>query len=126
MIDPEAEFPPITDVGETAMLPKPAGVIVRTAVCEFEPNVAETVACTRVETPDVVMVNVVDVRPAGMVTTAGTDALMLVDVRAIAVPPGPAGPPSVTVPMDDAPDSTDAGERLSPESEAGLIVKMPD
>ena len=83
---------------------------------------AEVVA----ETPVVVMVNVADVAPAGTKTDAGGTALALFELRLTDVPPGPAAPFKVTVPVEDAPPITDDGDTETLARPAGITVKVAD
>jgi len=61
----------------------------------------------------VVIVNVADVAPAGIVTDAGTLARAALLLRRVSVVAVAAARLSVTVPVDDNPPRTDAGFRLS-------------
>jgi hypothetical protein len=54
-------------------------------------------------TPKVVTLNVAEVWPLGTVTEVGTVAAGVLLDRAIVVPPEPAGPLSVTVPVEGVP-----------------------
>jgi len=57
----------------------------------------------------VVMLNVAEVCPAGMVTDAGTWAAALLELRVTVVPPAGAGPVRVTVPVELVPPVTVLG-----------------
>ena len=65
--------------------------------------------------------------PLGIITEDGTvatvDALL---ERAIAAPPGPAVPLSVTVPTDEAPPVTRGGLSVSGRRDSGFTVKVAD
>ena len=76
------------------------------------------------ETAVVLTVNVAEVAPAAIVTEAGTVALAKLDVRLTTVPPGPAGPFRVAVPVEGLPPMTDEGARVRLVSAAGLIVSV--
>src|SRR5260221_6081634 len=67
------------------------------------PHDAVSVACAGVVTAVVVIVNVTDVWPAGMVTVCGTVAAAEDDVRLTTAPPGAAGRPHHTVPVTGCP-----------------------
>jgi len=82
--------------------------------------VAETV----LETAIVVTVKAADEDPAGTVTVAGTVALALSDDRLTTIPPGPAAPVRVTVPIEELLPMTVVGERLTEDRLAGLIVNV--
>ena len=71
----------------------------------------------------VVTVNVADLAPAGMVTLAGTTALVLLDVKVTAEPPVGAGPLRVTVPVEDIPPTTEVGDTAMDVRDAALTVK---
>jgi len=71
--------------------------------------VAEVLA----ETAVVDTAKVAVVAPAATVTELGTVALVALDFRLTTTPPVGAAPVRVTVPVEDAPPTTDAGERLS-------------
>jgi len=116
--------PPITDVGESVKLERTAGVIVSVAVTEVVPVLAVMRAGVEVATAEVVTMNVADVAPDPTVTVAGVTALGLLDDNPTTVPPGCAGPFNVTVPVDDVPPTTDAGENARPVNEAGVTVKV--
>ena len=59
-----------------------------------------------------------------MVTLLGTVALALLLVRLMEVPPGPAGPLNVTVPVLALPPRTDEGESVTETSVLGVIVSF--
>ena len=88
------------------------------------PVVATRVAVTLAETGLVVIEKVAEVAPAATVTVVGTVALELFDVRPMDVPPGPAGPFRVTVPVDGVPPATVLGVAVNVVTVAGLIVKI--
>ena len=77
------------------------------------------------ETAFVVIVNVAVFDPAATVTVAGKVATdVLLDVRFTTVPPVPALPLSVTVPVELFPPTTEVGETETDASVAGLMVKV--
>jgi hypothetical protein len=121
---PVDDVPPVTDVGERVRLVRLAGLIVRLEVFVTPPAVPVIVAETTVATADVVIENVELEAPAETVTVAGTVALELLDVRVTWVPPGPAGPFRVTVPLDELLPITVVGERVKPFNTAGLMVSI--
>ncbi len=106
-------FPPITVVGERLILLRVAASIVSVAICVAEASFAVIVALTLLETAVVVIVNVPLVAPAATVTEPGTTAFELPEDRLTVEPPGPAAPLSVTVPVDEVPPITVAGETLT-------------
>ena len=75
-------------------------------------------------TPVVVIVNVVEVLPAGTVTEVGTVADELLLDSVVTTPLAPAGPFSVTVPVDGVPPVTVLGLTLSDEITAALMVNV--
>lgn len=89
-----------------------SGVIVKSALCELAPTVAVIVAVISEVTNKVVIVNVADVLPSGIVTVAGTLASVAPSVSAVRVtinPPAGASSSSVTVPVESVPPLTDVG-----------------
>ena len=72
----------------------------------------------------VVIVKVVDELPAGTITGLGTVALDEFEVTVTEVPPGPAAPLKVMVPVDFAPPLTVDGDTVSRESVAGVTVNI--
>jgi len=80
------------------------------------------VAATVDVTPDVPIVKLVDVPPAGMATDVGTEAPEAFDERATVIPPVGAGPFRLTVPLAEAPPITEFGEMIKLDSVAGLMV----
>jgi len=81
------------------------------------------VAVVLADTAVVVTVNVMLVVPARTVTAVGTIALELFDPRLMRVPDGPAGPLSVTVPVEDVPPITVVGKTETLDNAAAVIVK---
>ena len=72
----------------------------------------------------VVIVNVVEVVPAGTVTSPGTVTFEALDDNMTAVPPLGAGPLMVTVPVLGLPPGTVVGEHASPRTSGGFTVKV--
>jgi len=68
---------------------------------------AVIVGVERVDTPEVVIVNVAVVEPDATVTDDGTCAATLLDAIATIVPPDPAGRARVTVPVTELPPTID-------------------
>lgn len=64
---------------------------------------------------------IAEVEPAAIVTLEGTVALELLEDRMTTVPPEGAWPFKVTVPVDELPPSTDAGDTLTAATVSGLI-----
>jgi len=109
---PSEEFPPATEVGlSTKLTTVGEGTTTSVAVCIMAFIVAVIVAVTCIATTDVMAVKVVLLVPAGTVTLAGTVTAGSLLASATVLPPGGAGPESVTVPMDGWPPST--GEALN-------------
>jgi hypothetical protein len=88
-------------VGEIDTENDGGGVIVSCSDIVVEACLANRVAVTEVDTLDDVTVNVAEVEPAGMVTEVGVVAYGLFDDKKIIAPPAPAGPLSVTVPVEE-------------------------
>jgi len=99
-----------------------AGLIVSTTFTVVPLSVPEMFAVVDASTPTVVIVNVAELDPAGTVTDVGVVALALSDARATVMPPVPAAPLKVTVPIVETPPRTEESERLIPVSVAALIV----
>ena len=121
---PVDEFPPTTDVGFTVTPVSVAGLIVSVAVLLVPARVAVIVAVVALETDVVLTVKVAVVAPAATVTVAGTVALVVLDERLTAVPPVPAGPLRVTVPVELLPPETVVGVSETLESAAGVTVRV--
>ena len=66
----------------------------------------------------------VEDNPAGTVIVEGTDTLAVPDESETIVPPDPAAPLRVTVPVAVAPPVTEAGEIERLLKVAGVIVKV--
>jgi hypothetical protein len=88
------------------------------------PSVPEITALVFVETGEVVMENVAEVAPAGIVTLAGVTALVELELRVTGRPPVGAAVKIVTVPVEEVPPITVAGLRVTPVSTGGLIVRV--
>lgn len=120
-----APDPPTTVVGESVTPATDAGLIVRAAVSETVASFAVSVAVAAVDTPDVGIVNVAEVEPAGTVTVVGGVALVLLDEIVTATPPVGAAPLSVSVPVELLPPTTVVGDTVKPVNvAAGLIVSV--
>ena len=72
----------------------------------------------------VVIVNVADVAPAGIVTDAGTRARVALLLRRVTVVAVAAARLSVTVPVDETPPRTDAGFKLKALNVAGAWLTV--
>jgi hypothetical protein len=95
------------------------------AVFVIVPFLAVIVTVALDASVDVVIVKVAVLAPAGTVTLAGTcaaDVLLLESVTT--KPPGGAAPVRVTVPVDDAGPTTEAGFRVRVDSAAGVTVSV--
>jgi hypothetical protein len=101
------------DGGFTVNFVSTAASIVRAAVFVTEPALIVIVADVFVDTGLVVIGNVTDVLPAGIVTEPGTPAEGELLDRSRANPPLGAGPLIVTVQLDDVPPMTVVGLRLT-------------
>ena len=104
---PIEETPPNTDVGLSVRVLANGASIRRPALTVCPLAVADIVAVSVAVTGTVVTVNDAVVAPAKTVTLAGTVAAALFEDREITSPPAGAGFPSVTVPTDEFPPSTD-------------------
>jgi hypothetical protein len=103
------------------------GVTVSVALWRTPPAVAEIVLDVELLTVGVVIVKVPVVAPAGIVMDAGTvAALVLLLDRVTTVPDAGAVPVRVTVPIEDEPPRTDAGDRTSDEAAGGVTVNVAD
>ena len=118
---PVDDAPPETDAGLSVTEANVDTVIVRLAVAELEPRLAEIVAEVTAVTPVVDTVNVAEVAPAATVTEAGTDALALLDFSVTTVPPEGAAAERVTVPVLDEPPAKELGLR---ETELTLDARV--
>ena len=88
------------------------------------PRVPVIVAVVLAATADVVTVNEAELAPAATMTVLGTEALEELDDRLTTVPPLPAGPFKVTVPVDGLPPITDEGDNTSLVNAAASIVSV--
>jgi len=102
--------PPSTVVGESVMALRVGGLIVSVAALLPVPAVAVIVTGVEAETGVVATVNVAVDDPAGTVTDCGTVALGLLELRATVRPPVPAATGKVTVPVEEIPPVTEAGD----------------
>jgi hypothetical protein len=100
--------------------------MVRVAVFEDVPSVAVMVAPVLAVTLSVGILKLAEVAFAATVTLAGTVALEVLDTKFTTAPPGPAGPFSVTVPVDGAPPTTEVGTTLRPVKAADVIASVAD
>jgi len=87
------------------------------------PVVALTEAGVFVVTAVVLAVKVAEVAPAGTVTEPGTVTELLPEESVTVVPDAAAPPVRVTVPVDELPPLTEAGEKETEEMIAGRIVR---
>jgi len=108
---PVAEVPPSSDVGDRVKVSSCSGLMARTADLETKPYFAEIVVLVATETPTVVMLNVAELLPAGIVTVDGTVASTLLDFNDRVVPSAPAATFKVTVPVAEVPPRSEVGDR---------------
>jgi hypothetical protein len=107
---PVEEVPPVTDVGLKLTELGAGAFTVNVAVCVVLLNVAEIVDDVLLATALLVTVNVAVVAFAATVTLAATvAAAVLLLLSVTTVPLVPAGPFSVTVPVEEVPPVTDVG-----------------
>jgi hypothetical protein len=105
-----------------------AGLMVSVAFAVTPADDAEMVAVVVVDGELVLMVNVPELCPAGIVKTV-TDGMAIVLLLPIFTPwpPAPAGPVSVTVPVEDAPPATVVGFNVNEDTgtfDAGFTVSV--
>jgi hypothetical protein len=96
--------------------------MVSTAVWLTDPWVAVIVAIPGLATAKVRIVNDALLAPEATVTEPGVEASELLDESVITVPPGPAKPFKVTVPVDAIPAGTIDGARVKFVKTAGFTV----
>jgi hypothetical protein len=113
---------PTTLDGDSVTLCTESGLTASVAVWVTDPAVAVIVAVTGAFTVAVAIVKVALVCPAATVTVCGTGALPLELLRATERPPLGAEPVRVTVPVDTAPPSTEAGEKARPCNVGGATA----
>jgi hypothetical protein len=104
----------------------PGGSMVSVALLLTPAKVAVMETWVAEATADVVMGNVVDVRPLLINTPGSTYAATLLLERGIQAPPEGAGPVKVTVPVEDEPPVTDAGFNETDAAVGLLIVSTAD
>ena len=121
---PVEVLPPCTEAGASVSDASEAGLIVRPWVKDALPRIAVIFAVVWVSTPFVDAANDADVLPEATVTVAGTVAEALSLLSVTTDPAGPAGPESVTVPVDAEPPPTAAGDRDRPARLAGTTVRV--
>jgi len=109
---PVALVPPTTLAGSNVRPTRVIGRTVSVAVFETEPKDAFRVAFIALAALRVAIPNVPLTAPLGMVTDAGTRAHGLLLPSKTLMPFVGAGLPSVTVPVELVPPSTDAGDTL--------------
>ena len=82
---------------------------------------AVTVAATLVATAMVLATNVVDSAPCGTFTVAGTVADVVELTSPTVMPPEPAGPVNLTVPVSEIPPTTDLAAKVI-EARLGAVT----
>ena len=105
--------PPATLVGFRLKEDIPWVFTLRVAVSTTGPSVPVIVTATEVLTGTVVIAKVAVVAPAATVTLPGIVTDELLDDSFTTIPPVGAFPLSVTVPVEDAPPTTDVGETVT-------------
>lgn len=123
---PVALFPPTTELGETVSPVKTSDVIVRVALAEPDPTCAVIVALVGLGIADVAMVKVALTCKAGTMTVFGGAAAELFDARLTTIPPAGAVPFKVTVPVEEVPPTTDAGDNERLVGTGEVINKVAD
>ena len=99
------------------------GVTLTVAVIETPFKVALTIAVVEAPTVWAVTRKFADVRPCGTVTAEGTVAAAVLELeRDMTIPPDPAGPDSMTVPVADCPLLITLGVIAIPLRAGGSIV----
>jgi hypothetical protein len=122
---PVEGLPPWTEVGDRPTDVRPGGITVKVAVWLTLLKEAVIVTGVLVATGSVVVVKVVVVAPAATVTDAGTWAAAgLLELRETAKPPVGAGLESVTVPREDAPPTTEVGDRPRDVRTGAVTVRV--
>jgi len=121
---PVALAPPLTDAGLKATPTNKAGVIVKLADFEPEPDVAVIATVALVPTPVVVIGKLALVLPARITTEVGTVAAELLLFKEMTIPSDGAAKLRVTVPKEPFPPRTDDGLRVNPVTDGGLTVKL--
>ena len=129
---PVEDEPPVTGLGDsvnplivpiTGPWPAPLGLMVKVPVKTF-PDVAVIVAVVVLVTLLVLTGKVALVCPAGTVILVGTVAEPVLLLKVTTTPAGPAGAPSVTVPVEDKPPVTGLGLKVRPVS-APVAAPIP-
>jgi len=123
---PVEDRPPTSVVGLRMTDVKTAGEIVSVADWEVPLRLALIAVDDWAFTPTVATVNVPVFWPASTVTVAGTLAEGLLLDKATVVPPVPAGPLRVAVPVDGLPPTTEAGFRLRETRVDAAMVSVAD
>jgi len=99
-------------------------VTVKVAVFVTAPNFALIVTLVVDVTDFVVIVKVTEFMPGGTVTVPGSVAVEELLCNVTTVPPDPACPVKVIVPVEELPPLTDVGFKLKVESTASVIVNV--
>ena len=123
---PDALVPPVTEFGE---MPTPAiadARIFNPPVAVFPFKVPVIVGEVNEATPDVVMLKVAELRPAGTVTVAGTCAAALLELKATEVPPAGETALKVTVPVALVPPIIVPGDTETEDSETPPATINPE
>ena len=95
-----------------------------TAVFDTVPRLAPMVADTSAVTAVVAIAKSTLDAPAGIVTDAGTEACTELDERVTITPPDGAFPVSDTVPVAEAPPTTNVGKTFTASKTGGFIVTV--
>lgn len=108
--------PPRTVVGDNVILPSTAGWIISVTVLDTAPDLAAMTEVVFAETDWVPTRKLVEVLPPGMVTDAGTEALLLEDFKDTAKPPVGAAPLKLTEPTATSPSEIVGGSKATERS----------
>ena len=124
-LEPPATLPGLILMEDSVIA---AGLTVSVAFTVAPADEAEIVAVVVVDGELVLTVNVPELCPAGIVKTVtdGTATVLLLPIFT-AWPPEPAGPVSVTVPVEDAPPATVVGFNVNEDTgtfDAGFTVSV--
>ena len=110
---PVLDYPPTTLAGLNVNDLSVGAITVSVAVFEMPPSVAVKVTVEFASTALVLTGKLADVFPDGTVMVVATLSDFELMESLTSIPPDGAGPPSITVPVDDVPPATVAGFTVS-------------